>query len=279
MWAARRVTASRAGCGRSSAGSGRGGPSQIGLEVAQSLLTVMAALARSSRVRASRYCCPQDEGHPTVSAVASELTRFTDGTALACLTWRLPKPVLVASTAAVGGGIGLRDWVVNFQVPNGYARCDIEDHVAEVAQTLRLRGRGVGMLTAADIDRVAVCTREPGVRVEATVGVSSPIWAAASPCTPTEAVRLPGTINVVAFVPVRHAEGALANLLCTVTEAKVQALADGAIAGTGTASDAVTVLCPASGRVEPFGGPRSIYGSRVARAVYAALRSGIETTA
>jgi adenosylcobinamide amidohydrolase len=106
------------------------------------------------------------------------------------------------------------------------------------------------------------------------------MWAAA----PAEGVTaedggIPGTINVVAFVPVRHSEAALANLLCTVTEAKVQALADGAIAGTGTATDAVTVLCPATGPAEPFGGPRSSYGARVARAVYAALRAGMESMA
>jgi len=85
----------------------------------------------------------------------------------------------------------------------------------------------------------------------------------------------PGTVNVVAFLPVRHGEAALANILCTVTEAKVQAFLDGGVPGTGTASDAVTVLCPASGAAEPFGGPRSEYGSRVARAVYAGLRSGM----
>jgi adenosylcobinamide amidohydrolase len=48
------------------------------------------------------------------------------------------------------------------------------------------------------------------------------------------------------------------------------------VAGTGTASDAVTVLCPVDGPVEPFGGPRSAYGAPVARAVYAALRRGME---
>jgi adenosylcobinamide amidohydrolase len=67
----------------------------------------------------------------------------------------------------------------------------------------------------------------------------------------------------------------MANLLCTVTEAKVQALFDGGVAGTGTASDAVTVLCPADGDAEPFGGPRSTFGAPVARAVHAAVRAGM----
>jgi adenosylcobinamide amidohydrolase len=75
---------------------------------------------------------------------------------------------------------------------------------------------------------------------------------------------------------VRHGDAALANLLCTVTEAKVQALFEGAVDGTGTASDAVTVLCPAGGESEPFGGPRSRYGAPLARAVYAAVRAGMD---
>jgi adenosylcobinamide amidohydrolase len=217
-----------------------------------------------------------------LSAVASELRRFEgagDGApALACLVWRLRAPMLVASTAPVGGGIGARDWVLNVQVPKGYARRDADAHVAEVAEAVGLGpdGTGVGMLTAAEVGRVA-SDDEESVRVEATVGLSLPVWAAAPADDPAAraAAPQPGTINVVAFVPVRHSDAALANLLCTVTEAKVQALNDAAVPGTGTASDAVTVLCPAEGPAEPFGGPRSNYGAPLARAVYAALRSGI----
>jgi adenosylcobinamide amidohydrolase len=229
-----------------------------------------------------------------LTEVCSELRRFDEddeagghgaaaASAVACLSWRLPRPMLVASTASVGGGIGVRDWVLNVQVPEGYARRDIDAHVAEVAATLGLSGAGVGMLTAAGVDRVAIGSEEESVRVEATVGVSLPVWAAAPPGTAesNDGARRravsgrPGTINIVAFVPVHHSEAALANLLCTVTEAKVQALSDGGVQGTGTASDAVTVVCPADGPIEPFGGPRSTWGAPVARAVYAALRDGL----
>ena len=215
-------------------------------------------------------------------AVGSEFRSFTepDAAAPACLVWRLGAPMLVASTAPVGGGIGRRDWVLNIQVPEGYARRDTGVHVAEVAAALDLAGSGVGMLTAADVSRVSRSDQEPDVRVEATVGLRLPVWAAApEDARAQEMARLPGTINVVAFVPTRHSDAALANLLCTVTEAKVQALADGGIQGTGTASDAVTVLCPWSGPVESFGGPRSTYGAPLARAVHGALRAGMEARA
>jgi adenosylcobinamide amidohydrolase len=215
-------------------------------------------------------------------AVASVHCAFAgdDQVAAASLVWRLGSPMRVASTAPVGGGIGLRDWVLNVQVPEGYTRRDTEVHVAEVAESLGLAGVGVGMLTAADVGRVSVSDDEPGIRVEATVGLRLPVWAAApEDARAREMARVPGTINIVAFVPACHSDAALANLLCTVTEAKAQALADGGIQGTGTASDAVTVVGPSSGSVEPFGGPRSTYGAPLARAVYSALRAAMEASA
>jgi len=210
---------------------------------------------------------------------ASELHEFGGVPAVAARAWRLASPLQCASTAAVGGGIGVRDWVLNAQVPGDYRRRDVGAHVAEVATALGLSGTGVGMLTAARV-AAAVAAEEGGVEVEATVGLERPVWAAA----PDDAMArvepaAPGTVNIVVFLPVCHTDAALANLLCTATEAKVQALLGAGLAGTGTASDAVTVLCPPSGGsgAEPFGGPRSEFGSRAARAVYAALCSGMAT--
>jgi adenosylcobinamide amidohydrolase len=83
-----------------------------------------------------------------------------------------------------------------------------------------------------------------------------------------------GTINIVVSVPERLTDSALVNAVSTATEAKVQALAELGIDATGTATDAVCVLCPAEGRPFAFGGPRSTWGSRLARAVHAAVRRG-----
>ncbi len=216
-----------------------------------------------------------------MTAPASELHAFDGASSLgvAALCWRLPFPLRALSTAPVGGGLGARNWVLNVQVPAGYARQDLVAHVAEVTAALDLSGAGVGMLTAAMVAGVTAA-EEDGVRVETTVGLRWPVWAVSPDDEPVGAEGAvgpvgPGTVNVVAFVPVPHTDAALANLLCTVTEAKVQALLDGRVCGTGTASDAVTVLCPPEGAAapEPFGGPRSVYGAKVARCVYEAIRS------
>ncbi|MGH9004994.1 MAG: adenosylcobinamide amidohydrolase, partial [Acidimicrobiia bacterium] len=62
----------------------------------------------------------------------------------------VPFPALlrVVSSAPWGGGLGLRRFVLNAQVPPGYARRDPDVHLAAIATGLGLAGPGVGMLTA-----------------------------------------------------------------------------------------------------------------------------------
>jgi adenosylcobinamide amidohydrolase len=197
-------------------------------------------------------------------------TRSEDGRTLPYLVWRFPRPLLVASTASSGGGTGYRSWAVNAQVSHDYARHDLDVHAAELAAGVRLDGAGVAMFTAADVTRVQRAT-DGGVSAEATVGLTHPSWAAAAgePVAPAA-----GTINIVAFLPVDLTPAALLGALCTATEAKTQALLERGIPGTGTPSDAVTICCPAEGG-EPFCGVRSEWGSRLARAVHAAVSRGI----
>jgi adenosylcobinamide amidohydrolase len=127
------------------------------------------------------------------------------------------------------------------------------------------------MLTAADVRAHATAT-DSGVEVEATVGLGHPTLAAA----PDEAgpISLVGTINLLAVVPERLSDAALVNAVATATEAKAQALRDLGHDATGTATDALCVLCPDEGRAHSFGGPRSVWGARLARAVHAAVMAG-----
>ena len=206
--------------------------------------------------------------------------RPEDGRPLPLLVWALPEPWTVCSTAPVGGGVGARHWVLNAQVGPGYGRTDLTAHLHELAAHagLDVARRGVGLLTAADVDD-AVHTEDDGVAVTVTAGVRIPTWAAAPAAAddpPITSRRFaPGTINAVVWVPAPVSDAALVNLVATVAEAKAQALGELGIPGTGTATDAVVVACPAGGGVaDPFGGPRSRWGGRVARAVHAGVVEG-----
>lgn len=203
--------------------------------------------------------------------VLPELThRVEDGRALPALVWRLPAPLLGASTGPLGGGIGIRDWVLNMTVPLAYARMDPDVHLAEVADELRLAGSGVGLMTGVDVAH-RVITDEDGVIVAATVGMNTPVWAAAPATTPAPYA---GTVNIVVQVPARLADAAMINAVATVVEARAQAMWDLGLPGTGTPSDAICVLCPPGGAAWAYGGTRSHWGSRVARAVHRAVIEG-----
>ncbi|GAA2382111.1 adenosylcobinamide amidohydrolase [Nonomuraea africana] len=197
--------------------------------------------------------------------------RTEEGERLGALLWEFGPGWRMISSAMLGGGIGPRSWVLNAQVTAGYSRMDPVDHLIGLGPG----GEGVGMMTAASVDRYTTGS-DGGVEAVATVGLRVPTWAAAHPghVDPELAPMRVGTINILVTVPVPMTDAALVNAVMTVTEAKTQALVEAGFPGTGTASDAVCVAVPLSGPEEIFGGPRSPYGARIARAVHAAVRQG-----
>ncbi len=216
---------------------------------------------------------------PTLSS------RWEGGVELPLWVWRPPRPWVRVASGPLGGGIGPCSWVLNATVPIGYSRMDPRRHLGELASGEQLHGSGVGMLTGVRVPLGATAV-DDGVTVSATVGFGAPAWAAAPDGhvrslaveARDEATGLSrptvGTINVVACIPARLDDAALVNTIITVTEAKTQALWDLGVAATGTATDAVCVLVAPEGRVEPFGGPRSVWGARLARATHAAVCAG-----
>lgn len=156
----------------------------------------------------------------------------------------------VLSSASVGGGPGLVRWVLNSGVGSDYDRTDLSEHARE----LGVRGAGVAMFTAVDLSRRQSFDFE-GVAVDATVGISHPTWTAEPP--ETEEPVPPGTINLVIQMPVGSDPGAAVNAVVTATEAKTQALAARGVQGTGTATDAVTIVWPQGLAAERFAGPGS----------------------
>ncbi|MEU6409446.1 adenosylcobinamide amidohydrolase [Microbispora sp. NPDC046933] len=256
--------------------------------------------------------------------------RVEDGLRLGTLLWRFGPGWRMISSAMLGGGIGHREWVLNAQVAAGYSRMDPVEHMAALGPG----GPGVGMMTAALVERYAVAA-DGGAEAVATVGLGVPTWAAAPEGVPDpglpsapeperktlgqavldaeqenpgdaapeiagkavgvavaetarEAVGVgeteayapprsaprPGTINILVAVPVAFCDPALVNAVMTVTEAKTQALLEAGFPCTGTASDAVCVAVREEGPAEAFGGPRSVWGARIARAVHRAVLDG-----
>jgi len=200
--------------------------------------------------------------------------RHEDGHHLHHLVWRLGPGVRVCSSAVLGGGIGPRAWILNAQVPGGYPRLDPDRHLAEIAASEGLTGPGAGLMTAADV--AAYTTgHDGGVTATVTTGLGVRGWAAA-PDVAVGAPHRPGTVNIVLTLPAALSDAALVNAVATATEAKVQALLDAGLDCSGTPTDAVCVAAPEPGPDggEPFAGPRSTWGARIARAVHTAVLAG-----
>ncbi|GAA4188530.1 adenosylcobinamide amidohydrolase [Microbispora amethystogenes] len=236
--------------------------------------------------------------------------RAEDGARLGTLVWRFGPGWRMISSAMLGGGIGPREWVLNAQVASGYARMDPVEHMASLGP----EGPGVGMMTAALVERFRVAADggaeavatvglgvptwaaspegvpDPGLPTvpepdrgparEAAAGGDAPERGpeaarealgagGAGACVPR-----PGTVNILVAVPVAFSDAALVNAVMTVTEAKTQALLEAGFPCTGTASDAVCVAVRREDPAEPFGGPRSVWGARIARAVHRAVLDG-----
>nr|WP_308123742.1 adenosylcobinamide amidohydrolase [Streptomyces halstedii] len=202
------------------------------------------------------------------------MARRENGQGLHHLVWRLGPGWRVCSSAVLGGGIGPRAWILNAQVPGGYPRLDPDRHLAEIATAEGLGGPGAGLMTAADVTAYTTA-HDGGVTATVTSGLGVRGWAAA-PAEGTGAPLPPGTVNIVVTLPVALSDAALVNAVATATEAKVQALLDAGLDCSGTPTDAVCVAAPDPGTEagEPFAGPRSLWGARLARAVHRAVLTG-----
>src|SRR5262249_11495301 len=163
--------------------------------------------------------------------------------------WRFRSPLLALSSAPYGGGWGERRWVLAAQVTGGYRRADPAGHPAGLARQLDLDRPGGGIPTAVDWRPVAISPQDRGAAPAARVGATPPAWAAApdaGAAPATGGASAAGTVNIIAVLSRRLSPAALVNAVMTVTEAKSQAMWEAGIAGTGTPSDAVAVLCPPS---------------------------------
>ncbi|GAA3506367.1 adenosylcobinamide amidohydrolase [Streptomyces prasinosporus] len=199
--------------------------------------------------------------------------RVEDGERLHSLLWVAGPGWRMISSAVLGGGIGERAWVLNAQVAHGYRRTDPDRHLAGLAAAAGARGPGVGLMTAADVSAYAHA-HDTGAEAFVTAGIDVRGWAA-RPDEGTSGPQPPGTINIVAAVPVALTDAALVNAVATATEAKVQALLEAGHDCSGTPTDAVCVAAraPGPGQEEhAFAGPRSLWGARLARAVHRAVR-------
>jgi adenosylcobinamide amidohydrolase len=194
---------------------------------------------------------------------------------------RAATPLAVASSALVGGGVGVVDAVLNVHVPKGFACMDAVATVAAFARRRAVTTPYVGLLTGALTENAETAVAGRGALTAmaiATVGLSNRITAGVSP---PAAVANPATINTIVIVDGDAEPAALVDALMTVTQVKTLALVEAGVKGadghcaTGTSTDAIVIAATQRGTRQRFGGPISDFGWVAAQAAGAALRRGI----
>jgi adenosylcobinamide amidohydrolase len=189
-------------------------------------------------------------------------------------------PLVVLSSAVVGGGLGVARAIVNLHVHKHCPWGDAELRLDAFAARHRLPTPRVGLLTAAWTERAQVAVESAAgfsALVVATVGLGNVVAAGWSPVATTP----PGTINTIVIVDADVEPAALVNLALTVTEVKTLVLGASGLSNveggpvSGTSTDAVVVAATGRGPHVRFGGPISEAGWVVASATRQALTEGV----
>lgn len=181
------------------------------------------------------------------------------------------------SSAIVGGGVSETDTVFIVEVPVGYDCATPEEDLAAIRQHFGLPADSIGLMTAAKIRKVITTESSQENDCEAvavvTAGTTNAVMAGErlpQKVIDTLPVHKVGTINIVAILSEPLQDCGLVNAAATLAEAKTAGMNDAGVAGTGTTSDALAILCPA-GSVGKYAGTASNSGMAMAKAVRKAV--------
>jgi adenosylcobinamide hydrolase len=191
------------------------------------------------------------------------------------------------STGA-NGGRSRAGAAYNITVPTGWDRTDLAAYVEQRLGDAGFDEPGPALLTGVDLKHTRIARHGP-VTVAATAGISNPAQLlpddepgdAPVPGTREREERETderavgrGTVNVVAYVGRAVSDGALANLIAVVAEAKAVTLFDAA-GFPGTTTDAVVVGCNPGGDPARFSGSATLVGGATRACVRDAVRASL----
>ncbi len=180
-----------------------------------------------------------------------------------CITVLFDRPWKTLSSAFFNGGIIDARSVLNMHIPKSYNHEDPEGHIRRMIEKVGLPEPVVGMMTAAEMENVAVINKEDEqgkfrVTTIITAGVSNPNTAGERPRFPF----LEGTINVILLLDGNFSSATMASSVMIATEAKTVALRELDVRSfsmdsgyslltnlaSGTTTDTVVVSCTGKGK-------------------------------
>lgn len=203
---------------------------------------------------------------------------------------RIARPGMQWLSTGANGGFVCADAAYNVTVPEEFKRTDLTTYAAERRREASFDAVGPTLFTSVPQTHARAARAGP-VEVVATVGLSNP---AALPIalgggTPTGSsdsddgegdasrrYRGPGTVNIIAGIEYALDDGALAELVAVLAEAKAATLLS-VTRFPGTTTDAVAAGCDPAGDPAAFAGSSTVVGEAaracVREAVHASFRS------
>ncbi|MFX0163594.1 MAG: adenosylcobinamide amidohydrolase, partial [Candidatus Hodarchaeota archaeon] len=208
-----------------------------------------------------------------------------------CITVLFDRPLKTLSSVFFKGGFVEARSILNMHVPKSYDHEDPEGDVRRMIEKLGLPEPVIGMMTAAEMENVAVANKEEeqgelAVTAIVTAGISNAVTAGERPRFPS----LENTINVILLVDANLSLGAMIGSVMVATEAKTIALRELDIRSfsidsdyglltnlaSGTTTDSVTVSCTSKGEMISFNTSGIELGRLIGLAVKEAVLEGLE---
>jgi iron complex transport system ATP-binding protein len=190
------------------------------------------------------------------------------------------QPLLVLSSAVVGGGFSRARYIVNRHVHKDYHHPEPAVDLLAFARCYGITEPFVGLMTAVSMRKTCTATLSAGgitVTVVVTAGLSNPATPGLSP----PALLQPGTINLLLLLDAHLSPAAMVNAVITATEVKTQVLLTREVRtpegypATGTSTDAMVIACTGRGDELPYAGPVTLVGWLIGRSVRLALEEAL----
>lgn len=186
------------------------------------------------------------------------------GRELTALVWRFPRPVRALASGPLGGGVGLRRWVLLAQVPSAVQRAEPATYLSRLAVSLGLAGVGVGLATTGDL-RSALRRVEDGVVVVAAPGSAPGEPRLSADERHTQAARPARSIDLLIGLPLPVADAELVRTATVVTSVAAGVLGHSGLGCPPGPLQGLCVVCP--------DGPEAVGASDWAFAAGRALRA------
>ena len=172
--------------------------------------------------------------------------------------------------------------IVNHQIPLDYAHANPEKIFQDTVKSLKLTGRTLGLMTAADVNNVSVVSEKHRELTVCAVVTAGGLNSASAGDEAPEEIKS-HTINIIVLVDGNLTQHCMVNAVMTATEAKSAALEDLDIRSTlstelatGTTSDMIAIACTGRGRPIMVAGTATNLGKMIGATVREAVRGAVQ---